>query len=131
MLLLKHILYAKTIYIIILIQISNFKNWYTPIRVHIQTYQVKEIFTMKLTIKKEIDTEDLQKLQTITELMYTAKALYRNVSELHSQICHYQDKTISDTSLDAALAFNKLYDVLQKEQKNLLKNIEVDVHKAI
>lgn len=88
--------------------------------------------TMKLIeTKTEIDTEDLQKLQTITELMYTAKALYRNVSELHSQICHYQDKTISDTSLDAALAFNKLYDILQTEQKNLLKNIEVDVHKDI
>ena len=40
--------------------------------------------TMKLIeIKTEIDTEDLQKLQTITELMYTAKALYRNVNELH------------------------------------------------
>ena len=63
--------------------------------------------------------------------MYTAKALYRNVNELHSQICRYQDKTISDTSLNAALVFNKLYDVLQTEQKNLLKDIEVDVHKAI
>ena len=78
-----------------------------------------------------MDIENFQNLQTITELMYTAKTLYRNVSELHSQICHYQDKTISDTSLDAALAFNKLYDVLQTEQKNLLKDIEVDVHKAI
>ena len=33
--------------------------------------------------------------------------------------------------LDAALAFNKLYDALQTEQKNLLNDIEVDVHKAI
>ena len=37
----------------------------------------------------------------------------------------------TDTSLNAALVFNKLYDVLQTEQKNLLKDIEVDVHKAI
>lgn len=88
--------------------------------------------TMKLIeVKTEIDTEDLQKLQTITELMYTAKALYRNVSELHSSICRSQDRTIFDLSLDATLAFNKLYDALQTEQKNLLKDIEVDVHKAI
>lgn len=87
---------------------------------------------MKLIeMKNEMDTEDLQNLQDITELMYTAKALYRNVSELHSQICRSQDRTISDLSLDAALAFNKLYDTLQTEQKNLLNDIEVDVHKAI
>lgn len=87
---------------------------------------------MKLIeIKNEMDTEDLQNLQDITELMYTAKALYRNISELHSSICHSQDRTISDLSLDAALAFNKLYDALQTEQKNLLNAIEVDVHKAI
>ena len=87
---------------------------------------------MKLIeMKNEMDAEDLQNLQTITELMYTAKALYRNVSELHSQICHSQDRTISDLSLDAALAFNKLYDALQTEQKNLSNDIEVDVHKAI
>lgn len=87
---------------------------------------------MKLIeMKTEMDTEDLQNLQDITELMYTAKALYRNVSELHSQICHSQDRTISDLSLDAALAFNKLYDALQTKQKNLLNDIEVDVHKDI
>lgn len=87
---------------------------------------------MKLIeMKNEMDTEDLQNLQDITELMYIAKALYRNVSELHSSICHSQDRTISDLSLDAALAFNKLYDALQTEQKNLLNAIEVDVHKAI
>ena len=78
-----------------------------------------------------MDTEDLQNLQDITELLYTAKALYRKISELHSQICRSQDRTISDLSLDAALAFNKLYDALQTEQKNLLNDIEVDVHKAI
>lgn len=43
-----------------------------------------------------IDTEELQKLQALTELMYTAKTLYRNVSEFHSQICSSQDRTISD-----------------------------------
>lgn len=87
---------------------------------------------MKLIeMKNEMDTEDLQNLQTITELMYTAKILYRNVSELHSQICRSQNRTISDLSLDAALAFNKLYDALQTEQKTLLNDIEVDVHKAI
>lgn len=87
---------------------------------------------MKLIeMKTEMDTEDLQNLQNITELMYTAKALYHNVSELHSSICHSQDRTISNLSLDAALAFNKLYDALQTEQKNLLNDIEVDVHKAI
>lgn len=121
-------LHAKTTHIIIF----RYKNWYPPIRAHLQTYQAKEIFTMKLIeLKPEMDTEDLQNLQNITELMYTAKALYRNISELHSKICHSQDRTISDLSLDAALAFNKLYDTLQTEQKNLLNNIEVDVHKAI
>ena len=87
---------------------------------------------MKLiNVKTEMDTEELQNLQTITELMYTAKSLYRNVSELHSQICHSQNRTISDLSLDAALTFNKLYDALQTEQKALLNDIEVDVHKDI
>lgn len=70
-----------------------------------------------------MDNEDFQNLQTITELMYTAKTLYRNVSELHSQICRSQDRTISKLSLDAALAFNKLYDSLQTEQKTILNNI--------
>ena len=74
-----------------------------------------------------IDTEELQKLQALTELMYTAKALYRNVSELHSSICRSQDRTISDLSLDAALAFNKLYDALQTEQKTILNDIEIDM----
>lgn len=87
---------------------------------------------MKLIeMKTEMDTEDLQNLQTITELIYTAKLLHRNVSELHSQICRSQDKTISELSLDAALAFNKLYDALQTEQKALLNDIEVAVHKDI
>ena len=69
-----------------------------------------------------MNTEDFQNLQTITELMYTAKTLYRNVSELHSQ-----DGTISELSLDAALAFNKLYDALQAEQKTILNGIEIDM----
>ena len=38
---------------------------------------------MKL-METGIDAEELQKLQTLTELMYTAKTLYRNISELHS-----------------------------------------------
>ena len=71
-----------------------------------------------------MDTEELQNLQTITELMYTAKTLYRNVSELHSQICRSQDRTISELSLDAALTFNKLYDALQTEQKTILNGIQ-------
>lgn len=71
-----------------------------------------------------IDTEELQKLQALTELMYTAKTLYRNVSELHSQICRSQDRTISELSLDATLAFNKLYDALQTEQKTILNGIQ-------
>ena len=70
-----------------------------------------------------MNTEDFQNLQTITELMYTAKTLYRNVSELHSQICRSQDRTISELSLDATLAFNKLYDA----QKTILNDIEIDV----
>lgn len=79
-----------------------------------------------------MNTEDFQNLQTITELMYTTKTLYRNVSELHSQICRSQDGTISELSLDAALAFNKLYDALQAEQKTILKKtilngIEIDM----
>lgn len=81
---------------------------------------------MKL-MKTGIDAEELQKLQTLTELMYTAKALYRNVSEFHSQICKSQDKSVSELSLDACLAFNKLYDVLQAEQKSLLNDIEIDL----
>lgn len=81
---------------------------------------------------KHLDTENFQNLQTITELMYTTKTLYRNVSELHSQICRSQDGTISELSLDAALAFNKLYDALQAEQKTILKKtilngIEIDM----
>lgn len=68
-----------------------------------------------------------QNLQAITELMYTAKTLYRNVSELHSQICRSQDRTISELSLDAVLAFNKLYDALQAEQKTILNGIEIDM----
>lgn len=81
---------------------------------------------------KHLDTENFQNLQTITELMYTTKTLYRNVSELHSQICRSQDGTISELSLDAALAFNKLYDALQAEQKTMLKKtilngIEIDM----
>lgn len=79
---------------------------------------------MKLKETK-IDANELQDLQTITELMYTAKTLYRNISELHSQICHSQDETISELSLDASLAFNKLYAALQAEQKTLLNNIEI------
>lgn len=59
--------------------------------------------------------------------MYTAKTLYRNVSELHSQICRSQDRTISELSLDATLAFNKLYDALQTEQKTILNDIEIDM----
>lgn len=74
-----------------------------------------------------MNTEDFQNLQTITELMYIAKTLYRNVSELHSQICRSQDGTISELSLDAALAFNKLYDALQAEQKTILNGIEIDM----
>lgn len=54
-----------------------------------------------------MDNEDFQNLQAITELMYTAKTLYRNVSELHSQICRSQDGTISELSLDAVLAFSE------------------------
>lgn len=79
---------------------------------------------MKLTEIK-IDERDLQDLQTITELMYTAKTLYRNINELHSQICNSQDRPISELSLDAALVFNKLYAALQAEQKTILNNIEI------
>lgn len=81
---------------------------------------------MKL-METGIDAEDLQKLQTLTELMYTAKTLYRNISELHSQISKLQDKSVLELSLDACLAFNKLYDALQTEQKSLLNDIEIDV----
>lgn len=81
---------------------------------------------MKL-LETNIDAEELQELQTLTELMYTTKALYRNASELHSQICKSQDKSVSVLSLDACLAFNKLYDALQNEQKILLNNIEIGV----
>ena len=81
---------------------------------------------MKL-MKMGIDAEDLQKLQTLTELMYTAKTLYRNISELHSQIGKSQDKSVLELSLDACLAFNKLYDALQTEQKSLLNDIEIDL----
>lgn len=62
--------------------------------------------------------------------MYTAKTLYRNVSELHSQICKSQDKSVSELSLDACLAFNKLYDALQTEQKTILNGIEIDMFKT-
>ena len=81
---------------------------------------------MKL-METGIDAEELQKLQTLTELMYTAKTLYRNVSELHSQICKSQDRSISELSLDSRMALNRLYDVLQIEQKSLLNDIEIDV----
>lgn len=81
---------------------------------------------MKL-MKTGIDVEELQELQTLTELMYTAKTLYRNISELHSQIGKSQDKSVLELSLDACLAFNKLYDALQTEQKTLLNDIEIDV----
>lgn len=81
---------------------------------------------MKL-LETGIDAEELQKLQTLTELMYTAKTLYRNISELHSQICKSQDKSVLELSLDACLAFNKLYDALQTEQKTLLNDIGINV----
>lgn len=81
---------------------------------------------MKL-LETSIDAEELQKLQTLTELMYTAKTLYRNVSELHSQISKLQDKSVLELSLDACLSFNKLYDALQTEQKTLLNDIEIDI----
>lgn len=81
---------------------------------------------MKL-LKTGIDAEELQKLQTLTELMYTAKTLYRNISELHSQIGKSQDKSVLELSLDACLAFNKLYDALQTEQKTLLNDIGINV----
>lgn len=80
---------------------------------------------MKL-LETNIDAEELQELQTLTELMYTAKTLYRNISELHSQTCKLQDKSVSELSLDACMSFNKLYDALQNEQKTLLNNIEID-----
>lgn len=85
---------------------------------------------MKL-LETGIDAEELQKLQTLTELMYTAKALYRNISELHSQICKSQDKSVSELSLDACASFNKLYDTLQTEQKTLLTDIEIDVSENV
>jgi hypothetical protein len=85
---------------------------------------------MKL-METDIDTEEFQQLQTLTELMYTAKTLYRNVSELHSQICKLQDKSVLELSLDACLVFNKLYDTLQTEQKTLLNNIEIDISENI
>ncbi len=82
---------------------------------------------MKLTEIK-IDEKDLQDLQTITELMYTAKTAYHNIRELHSQICNSisrsQNETIPELSLDAVLVFDKLYAALQIEQKALLSNIE-------
>lgn len=81
---------------------------------------------MKL-LETNIDAEELQELQTLTELMYTAKVLYRNISELHSQISKSQDKSVSELSLDACTSFNKLYGALQTEQKTLLNNIEIDV----
>lgn len=81
---------------------------------------------MKL-METGIDTEEFQQLQTLTELMYTAKTLYRNISELHSQIGKSQDKRVLELSLDACLTFNKLYDALQTEQKTLLNDIEIDV----
>lgn len=81
---------------------------------------------MKL-METGIDTEEFQQLQTLTELMYIAKILYRNVSELHSQICKSQDQSVSELSLDACMAFNKLYDALQAEQKTLLNDIEIDL----
>lgn len=81
---------------------------------------------MKL-METGIDAEELQKLQTLTELMYTTKTLYRNVNQLHSQICKSQDKGVSELSLDACLALNRLYDALQTEQKSLLNDIEIDV----
>lgn len=81
---------------------------------------------MKL-LETNIDAEELQELQTLTELMYTAKALYRNISELHSQICKSQDKSVSELSLDTCESFNKLYDAFQAEQKTLLNNIEINV----
>lgn len=80
---------------------------------------------MKL-MEMGIDAEELQRLQTLTELMCTAKTLYRNVSELHSQICKSQDRSISELSLDSCMALNRLYDVLQVEQKTLLNDIEID-----
>lgn len=83
---------------------------------------------MKL-METGIDAEELQKLQTLTELMYTAKTLYRNVSELHFQICKSQDKSVSELSLDTCMALNKLYDALQTEQKTLLNDIEIDISK--
>lgn len=83
---------------------------------------------MKL-METGIDAEELQKLQTLTELMYTAKTLYRNISELHSQICKSQDKSVSELSLDTCMALNKLYDALQTEQKTLLNDIEIDISK--
>lgn len=83
---------------------------------------------MKL-METGIDAEELQKLQTLTELMYTAKTLYRNVSELHSQICKSQDKSVSELSLDTCMTLNKLYDALQTEQKTLLNDIEIDISK--
>ena len=86
-------------------------------RFHIKN-KIKEENNMKL-LETGIDAEELQKLQTLTELMYTAKVLYRNISELHSQICKSQDKSVSELSLDACTSFNKLYDTLQTEQKTL------------
>ena len=78
---------------------------------------------MRTILETNIDAE---KLQTLTELMYTAKTLYRNIGELHSQICKSQDKSVSELSLDACTSFNKLYDALQTEQKTLLNNIEYE-----
>lgn len=43
-----------------------------------------------------MNTEDFQNLQTITELMYTAKTLYRNVSELQTE----QKTILNDIEID-------------------------------
>ena len=45
-------------------------------RFHIKN-KIKEENNMKL-LETGIDAEELQKLQTLTELMYTAKVLYRD-----------------------------------------------------
>lgn len=57
----------------------------------------------------------------------SADIVNMDITDKKKLVSKLQDKSVSELSLDACLAFNKLYDVLQAEQKSLLNDIEIDL----
>ena len=87
---------------------------------------------MITTLEKiEIESEDYVQLHTATELRYKSEMIYSMISKLHSDICNTQSKEISELSLNATQAFNKLYATLQENQTKIYADTLIEVHESL